>query len=85
MKKLAVVTAAAAGLLMLGGPAFADNDVLFEDHAAPQVGLVNLQGIDVAKDINAAVNAGVCGTQALAIPVLSPIFVPECVEGGIDD
>nr|WP_225954595.1 hypothetical protein [Kibdelosporangium phytohabitans] len=83
---------------MIGGPAFAGEpgsggpghhrphgDVLIEEHAGPQVGLVNLQGIDVAKDINAAVNAGVCGTQALAIPVLSPVGVGNCASGGIDD
>ncbi|ALG06592.1 hypothetical protein [Kibdelosporangium phytohabitans] len=83
MRKLAVVVAATAGLLTLGGPAFADS--VIEDHAAPQIGLLNLQGIDIAKDINAVLNVGVCGTQALAIPIISPVGVGSCASGGIDD
>lgn len=85
MKKLAVIVAAAAGLLMLGGPAFADDDVTFEEHAAPQVGLVNLQGVDIIKDINANVVAGVCGNQVLAVPLASPPITSLCAQGGIDD
>ena len=85
MKKLAVVVAAAAGLLMLGGTAFADDDFTYEDHAAPQVGLVNLQGIDIIKDINLNAVVGACGNQVLAIPVLSPPITGSCAGGGIID
>lgn len=97
-----IIAAAAAGLLMIGGPAFAGEpgdggsggggswpgghgDLLIEDHADPQVGLVNLQGIDVAKDINLNAVIGACGNQVLAIPLLSPPATGSCASGGIVD
>lgn len=83
MRKFAVVVAAAAGLLALGGPAFAD--VTYEDHAGPQVGLLNLQGIDILKDINVNAVVGLCGNQILAIPVLSPPITGSCASGAIVD
>nr|WP_042190114.1 hypothetical protein [Kibdelosporangium sp. MJ126-NF4]CEL19100.1 hypothetical protein [Kibdelosporangium sp. MJ126-NF4]CTQ95098.1 hypothetical protein [Kibdelosporangium sp. MJ126-NF4] len=75
MKKLGIVTAAAAGLLMLGGPAFADPDVV--NGAAPQIGLVNIQGVGIANDWNINVGAFVCGISA-GVPVLSPVPFDDC-------
>nr|WP_157528524.1 hypothetical protein [Kibdelosporangium sp. MJ126-NF4]CEL19097.1 hypothetical protein [Kibdelosporangium sp. MJ126-NF4]CTQ95101.1 hypothetical protein [Kibdelosporangium sp. MJ126-NF4] len=94
-----IVAAAAAGLLMIGGPAFAGEpgnggpgpgdghggpDVV--NWADKQVGLVNIQGVGIANDWNINVNAGVCGIQGLSAPVASPIPFHECVtDSGIFD
>nr|WP_042190112.1 hypothetical protein [Kibdelosporangium sp. MJ126-NF4]CEL19099.1 hypothetical protein [Kibdelosporangium sp. MJ126-NF4]CTQ95099.1 hypothetical protein [Kibdelosporangium sp. MJ126-NF4] len=84
MKKAGFVAAAAAGLLMLGAPAFADPEVI--NWADKQVGLVNIQGVGIANDWNINVNAGVCGVQGLSAPVMSPIPFDDCVEeSGIFD
>ncbi|MBP2320854.1 hypothetical protein JOF56_001239 [Kibdelosporangium banguiense] len=86
LKKAGVIAAAAAGLLMLGAPAFAAD--INSAHNG-QVGLVNLNDIDIAKDINVNVIAGVCnnnvGVLGAAVPVLSPQIVDSCAAGGIDD
>jgi hypothetical protein len=90
LKKAGVVAAAAAGILMLAGPAFAapsharDNDT----HNG-QVGLINLNDIDILKDINLNLIAGVCGNNVgvlgAAVPILSPSITHSCAGGGIDD
>jgi hypothetical protein len=85
LKKAGVIAAAAAGLMMLGAPAFADINSAHNG----QVGLVNLNDIDIAKDINVNVIAGVCGNNVgvlgAAVPILSPSIVESCAAGGIVD
>jgi hypothetical protein len=85
LKKAGVIAAAAAGLMMLGAPAFADINSAHNG----QVGLVNLNDIDIAKDINVNVIAGVCGNNVgvlgAAVPILSPSIVESCAAGGIND
>ncbi len=91
LKKAGVVAAAAAGLLMLGGPAFAGQAHHRDINSAHngQVGLVNLNDIDILKDININVIAGACGNNVgvlgAAVPVLSPSITHSCAEGGIED
>jgi hypothetical protein len=85
LKKAGVIAAAAAGLMMLGAPAFADVNSAHNG----QVGLINLNDIDIAKDINLNVIAGVCGNNVgvlgAAVPILSPQITESCAAGGIDD
>lgn len=80
LKKSGFVAATAAGLLMLGSPAFAD-DTDYSDGAHGQLGLVNVG--DVLNDNNVGVcdnNVNVLGVQVtdvanglgLALPLLSP-------------
>lgn len=85
LKKAGVIAAAAAGLMMLGAPAFADINSAHNG----QVGLVNLNDIDIAKDINVNLIVGACGNNVgvlgAAVPVLSPQITESCAAGGIDD
>jgi hypothetical protein len=115
LKKAGVVAAAAAGLLMLAGPAFAggegghshgyghgyghaygDNHGYGDDHGYgdnssdnDQIGLLNLNDIDVAKDIDLNAVLGVCGNNVgvlgAAVPILSPQITGTCAAGGIMD
>jgi hypothetical protein len=85
LKTAGVIAAAAAGLMMLGAPAFADINSAHNG----QVGLINLNDIDIAKDLNLNVIAGVCGNNVgvlgAAVPVLSPQITESCAAGGIVD
>ncbi|MET0233951.1 MAG: hypothetical protein ABW224_04865 [Kibdelosporangium sp.] len=86
LKKAGAIAAAAAGLLMLGAPAFAGENPTYNG----QIGLVNLNDINVLDDINANAVAGVCnnnvgGLLGLVVPVLSPEYVESCAGGGITD
>lgn len=90
LKKAGVIAAAAAGLMMLGAPAFAGEGharVNNADHG--QVGLVNLNDIDIAKDLNLNLIVGACGNNVAvfggAVPILSPSITETCAAGGIDD
>jgi hypothetical protein len=87
LKKAGVIAAAAAGLLMLGAPAFAAPGV--NNAHGGQVGLININDVDIAKDININLIAGVCGNNVgvlgAAVPVLSPSIVKNCASGGIGD
>jgi hypothetical protein len=89
LKKAGVIAAAAAGLLMLGAPAFAGegHGRGINDAHGGQVGLINLNDIDILKDININLIAGVCGNNVgvlgAAVPVLSPSIVHSCAGGGI--
>ncbi|GAB3871399.1 hypothetical protein ACFQ1S_11230 [Kibdelosporangium lantanae] len=94
LKKAGVVAAAAAGLLMLAGPAFAGGEGMGHGHGINdanngQVGLVNLNDIDIAKDINLNGVVGACGNNVgvlgAAVPVLSPQITGVCAAGGIID
>ncbi|WP_243727047.1 hypothetical protein [Actinocrispum wychmicini] len=95
-----MIAAAAAGLLMLGGPAFAGgNDGMGDGHhnyghahginnaANGQVGLVNLNDIDIIKNINLNAVVGACGNNVgvlgAAVPILSPSITGNCASGGI--
>ncbi|MFC0114407.1 hypothetical protein [Kibdelosporangium aridum] len=91
LKKAGVVAAAAAGLLMLGAPAFAG-----EGHGSGinnakhgQVGIVNLNDIDIIKDINVNGVLGACGNNVGvlggAVPILSPSITGTCAACGIVD
>ena len=92
LKKTGLVAVAAAGLLMLGAPAFAGEGG--HGHGVNnahngQVGLINLNDIDILKDINLNVVAGACGNNVgilgLALPILSPQVTGSCAAGGIID
>ena len=89
LKKAGVVAAAAAGILMLGGPAFAAGHARINDAYNGQVGLVNLNDIDILKDININLIAGACGNNVgvlgAAVPILSPSITHSCAGGGIVD
>lgn len=90
LKKAGVVAAAAAGLIMLGAPAFASTASLqgegwdHWDHGG-QVGLVNVSNVDILHNVNTVV--GACGDNVgvlgAAVPVMSPVFTKTCASGGI--
>jgi hypothetical protein len=89
LKKAGVVAAAAAGLIMLGAPAFASTASLqgegWDHHDGGQVGLVNVSNVDVLHNVNAVV--GACGDNVgvlgAAVPILSPSTTKTCAAGGI--
>ncbi|HEX3780747.1 MAG TPA: hypothetical protein VHX38_13860 [Pseudonocardiaceae bacterium] len=90
LKKAGVVAAAAAGLIMLGAPAFASTAHLQGEgwgggHGGGQVGLVNVSNVDILHNVNAV--AGACGDNVgvlgAAVPILSPSIVGHCAGGGI--
>jgi hypothetical protein len=97
LKKAGVVAAAAAGLLMLGAPAFAGEAPGMGGHGHDginnakngQVGIVNLNDIDIVKDINVNAVVGGCGNNVGvlggAVPILSPSITGSCAAGGIVD
>jgi hypothetical protein len=94
LKKAGVIAAAAAGLLMLGAPAFAGGDGEGHGYGVNgakhgQVGVVNLNDIDIAKDINVNGVVGGCGNNVGvlggAVPILSPSITGSCAAGGIID
>jgi hypothetical protein len=98
LKKAGVVAAAAAGLLMLAGPAFAGGEGMGDGYGHGhgingahngQVGLVNLNDIDIVKDINLNAVVGACGNNVgvlgAAVPILSPQITGSCAAGGIMD
>jgi hypothetical protein len=86
VKKAGIIAAAAAGLMILGAPAFADD--VNNTHNG-QLGLVNVNDVDIAKDINANVPVGACnnnvGVLAVIVPVLSPQTAGSCSSGAIVD
>jgi hypothetical protein len=94
LKKAGVIAAAAAGLLMLGAPAFAGEGdggqgggVNNAKHG--QVGLVNINDVDIVKDINLNGVVGACGNNVGvlggAVPILSPSITGSCAAGGISE
>jgi hypothetical protein len=93
LKKAGVVAAAAAGLLMLGAPAFAGDGHGMgggvNNAKNGQVGIVNLNDIDIVKDININGVVGACGNNVGvlggAVPILSPSITGSCAAGGIVD
>ena len=80
LKKAGAAAAIAAGLMMIGSPAF----------AAPGHAEWNNGGLlSAANGNNVNVTGGVCGNNVAvlgaAVPVNSPVFVDNCAAGGIDD
>ena len=83
LKKAAVVAIAAAGLALVGSPAFADTP--------DQAGTVNVNDVHVLNDDHVAENVDVpvCltnntiagGLVAVAVNALNPTFVKDCVDG----
>lgn len=83
LKKAGVVAAAAAGLMMLGSPAFASTA---HDHGyhwtnGPLLSVLN------GNNINAVV--GACGNNVgvlgAAVPINSPSITDNCAAGGVVD
>ena len=85
LKKAGAVAAATAGLLMLGAPAFAGTAAPMHSKDQGQIGLVNVQDLEVVK--NVAVTAGVCGNNVgvlgAAVPILSPSITHNCASTDI--
>jgi hypothetical protein len=90
LKKAGVIAAAAAGLLMLGGPAFAgepsDGMGMGEGghhHGGingadnGQVGLVNIHNIPIANDWNLNAVVGACGDNVGVLGGAVPIMSPS--------
>ncbi|MFF5991911.1 hypothetical protein [Prauserella flavalba] len=84
LKKSAFVAAAAAGLMMIGSPAFASGEIDEEQNDTGQLGLVNVD--DVLNDNNVGVcdnHVNVLGVQVadvlngLGVPLLSPAAETE--------
>lgn len=84
LKKAGVVAVAAAGMLMIGAPAFASESGAWgHHHQPPQVN----QNIDILHNVNAVL--GACGNDVAVlgavVPILSPNPTGECASGGIID
>ncbi|PRY46716.1 hypothetical protein [Umezawaea tangerina] len=79
LKKAGVVAAVAAGLMMIGSPAFA------EGHATWNNGGL----LSALNGNNANVTAGVCGNNVgvlgAAVPINSPSITGNCAAGAIVD
>ncbi|MEJ2855432.1 MULTISPECIES: hypothetical protein [unclassified Saccharothrix] len=94
LKKAGAIAGIAAGLMMLGSPAFAatgtpggwDDD---GGNGGPQVNNGGLASVVNGNNVNAVV--GLCGNNvgagiaAFAVPINSPIFVDNCAAGGVVD
>ncbi|GAA0215496.1 hypothetical protein GCM10010492_11620 [Saccharothrix mutabilis subsp. mutabilis] len=80
LKKAGAVVGVAAGLLMLGSPAFAAGEG-FQWNNGPLLSALN------GNNVNAVV--GVCGNNVgvlgAAVPINSPYFIDNCAAGGIVD
>jgi hypothetical protein len=93
LKKAGIAAAVAAGVLMIGAPAFAGQGKSprhgVNNAHGGQVGLINLNDIDILKDININGVLGLCnnnvGVLGGAVPILSPQITGSCAAGGIDD
>jgi len=93
LKKAGIAAAVAAGVLMIGAPAFAGQGTSprhgVNNAHGGQVGLINLNDIDILKDININGVLGLCnnnvGVLGGAVPILSPQITGSCAAGGIDD
>ncbi|MGW5051284.1 hypothetical protein [Actinokineospora sp. NPDC004072] len=94
LKKAGFVTSAVAGLMMMGGMAFADGNGHGHGHGhghgsddAEQVGLVNLDDIEILENVNipiCATNTNVAvGLVAVAANILSPTEVDRCSQAEI--
>lgn len=81
LKKIGLATVAAAGIAMVGSPAFADvpgygSSVDNNDH---QNGLVNVDKVDVAHNVNVPV--GLCGDDVNVLGVQVPVRANGLLNG----
>ncbi|GGS57472.1 MULTISPECIES: hypothetical protein [Actinokineospora] len=97
LKKAGIVTSAVAGLMMIGGTAFACPGMCDDDWDGPstidrddnieQVGLVNVDDVDILENVNipiCATNNNIAvGLVAVAANLLNPTEFDRCVEGTI--
>jgi hypothetical protein len=93
LKKAGAIAGIAAGLMMLGSPAFAATGTPggWDDghNGGPQVNNGGLLSAVNGNNVNAVV--GACGNNvgagviAFAVPINSPIFVDNCAAGGVVD
>ena len=87
LKKAAVVAIAAAGIALVGSPAFASP----MHHGPDQAGTANVNDLHLVNDDHVAENVDVplCltnttiagGLAAVAVNALNPTFVKDCVDG----
>lgn len=81
LKKAGIAATAAAGIMMLGAPAFASG--WSHDYQPPKVN----QNIDILHNVNAVL--GACGNDVAVlgavVPILSPNPTGQCAQGGILD
>ncbi|WP_309115643.1 hypothetical protein [Saccharothrix sp.] len=82
LKKAGAAIGVAAGLLMLGSPAFAAGEG-FQWNQGPLLSAIN--GNNVNAVVGACGNNVGAGLIAAAIPINSPVFVDNCAAGGIVD
>jgi hypothetical protein len=79
LKKAGAVAAVAAGLMMIGSPAFAEGSPSWNNGGL----------LSALNGNNVNVTGGVCGNNVgvfgAAVPVNSPVFIHSCAAGGIDD
>jgi hypothetical protein len=81
LKKAGAVVAIAAGMMMLGSPAFAEDGPNI--NYGPLVSALN--GNNVNAVVGACGNNIAAGLIAVAVPVNSPAFTETCAAGGIVD
>ncbi|MGW5051281.1 hypothetical protein [Actinokineospora sp. NPDC004072] len=96
LKKAGIVTSAIAGLMMVGGTAFAcpnacdddwDGPSSHDDDGIEQVGLVNVDDLDVLENVNVPIcltNTNVAvGLVAVAANLLNPTEIDRCTAAEI--
>jgi hypothetical protein len=90
LKRVAAVTAVTAGLMMVAAPAFAGvpgHHPGGKGEHVKQIGLVNVNDVDILRNVNVVL--GACGNNVSAVgitvPVLSPNPSTGCAAGGIKD
>ncbi|SDI64697.1 hypothetical protein SAMN05192558_106129 [Actinokineospora alba] len=93
LKQAGFVASAVAGLMMIGSAAFACTDCDdewggpsdFPGHHDGQVGVVNVDNVDVAENVNIPVcatnNTIAGGVVAVAVNALNPTYIDRCVKG----
>jgi hypothetical protein len=92
LKKAGVVAAAAAGLMLLGAPAFAStahaSTPQWDQPQAPHVnGLVNVGAVDVAHNIEIpiCVTNPAVGVLGVAVSALNPTEIGKCATADISN
>jgi len=91
LKKAGAVAAIAAGLMMIGAPAFATTGEGHEGHEGHSHGYHWNNGplLSVLNGNNVNGTVGACGNNVGvlggAVPINSPVFVDNCAAGGIVD
>ena len=87
LKKAGAVAAIAAGLMMLGSPAFATTGEGHHGHGGHHWNNGPLLSVLNGNNVNGTI--GACGNNVgvlgAAVPINSPVFVDNCAAGGIVD